>query len=43
MDRHDGVAGSDGVEEILEDVGGQVGGVSAVSGETDPAWEVLDR
>lgn len=43
MDRHDGVAGCDGVEEVPEDVGGEVGGVSAVGGEADSAWEVLDR
>ena len=35
--------GGDGVEEVLEDLGGEVGGVSAVGGEADPAWELLDR
>ena len=43
MDRDDGVAGCDVVEEVPEDMGGEVGGVSAVGGEADAAWEVLDR
>ncbi len=43
MDRHDGVAGRDRVEEVLEDLDGEVSGVSAVGGKADPARQLLDR
>ncbi len=43
MDRYLSIARRDSVEEVLEDLGGQVAGVAAVGGEADTPREVLDR
>ena len=43
VDRHDGVTGGDRVEQLLQHVVREVGGVAAIRGESYPAWDVLDR